>query len=151
MPRGIKRRAKAKTEWTSHHRAHLLTGYDHFGRAFGGREALDLDLARAAWEELREELLAEFIADRPFERPAAWWWFDAPEPRREATEREDNPDAENWVGSPAWWANHRERPEADALASRGCESFRAYLTRLGLLTPEELHLAKIERHRRANP
>ncbi|MCC6228523.1 MAG: hypothetical protein IT432_04775 [Phycisphaerales bacterium] len=62
---------------------------------------LDLDLARRAWEELRDELLPEFIREHPLTRPWAWWRFDAPEPR-----------------SPL-------EPE------------REYLTRLGLLSPEE--------------
>lgn len=155
MPRGIRRRAKARSEWTREQRQQLLTGFEHFGQGFGREGSIyrpfDLDLAREAWEELREELLSEFIRERPFARPWAWWLFDAPEPRREAAEGEDNPDAENWLGSPAWWANYRERPSADALASHGCESFRAYLTRLRLLTDSERAIARAERHRRANP
>ena len=46
MPRGIKRRAKAKMEWTREQRRQLLTGFEFFGQGFGrdgsGRRPLDL-------------------------------------------------------------------------------------------------------------
>ncbi|MGE3107322.1 MAG: hypothetical protein AB7G11_13990 [Phycisphaerales bacterium] len=154
MPRGVKRRAKTKFEWTREQRRQLLTGHEFFGTGFGRSidhptRPLDLDLARQAWTELRDELLPEFIREHPFSRPWGWWRFDAPEARREA-EEESGDDAGEWLGSPSWWATYRERTPGDH-PSRGCESFRAYLTRLGLLTPEELQLVKIERHRKANP
>lgn len=152
MPRGIKRRAKAKMEWTREQRQQLLTGFEFFGQGFGRdgseRRPLDLNLAREAWEELREELLPEFIASKPFARPWAWWVFDAPEPRREAVDGGSGDDAEAWLGSPAWWAGFHETPPGP---SRGCESFREYLARLDLLTLEERELIRRERHRRANP
>lgn len=152
MPRGIKRRAKAKMEWTREQRRQLLTGFEFFGQGFGrdgsDRRPLDLNLAREAWEELREELLPEFIREHPFSRPWAWWVFDAPEPRREAADGGSGDDAEAWLGSPAWWARFHGTPSCP---SRGCESFREYLTRLGLLTVEERELIRRERHRRANP
>lgn len=155
MPRGIKRRAKAKMEWTREQRRQLLTGFEFFGQGFGrdgsDRRPLDLNLAREAWEELRDELLPEFSRENPFSRPWAWWCFDAPEPRREAADGGSGDDAEAWLGSPAWWARFRETTSATSRASRGCESFREYLTRLDLLTVEERELIRRERHRRANP
>jgi hypothetical protein len=155
MPRGIKRRAKAKMEWTREQRRQLVDGHEHFGRGFGrwpGHPVrpLDLDLAREAWGELREELLPAFIREHPFSRPWAWWCFDAPEPRREA---EDGDDADPCTfGTPRWWAEYREGTPTQLLPpGQLCESQRAYLTRLGLLTDHERELIRRERHRRANP
>jgi len=45
---------------------------------------------REAWERHREALLAECAAERPARwRPAAWWKYEAPEPRNK-----DEPEAE---------------------------------------------------------
>ncbi len=40
----------------------------------------DDDELRAEWEQLRDELLPEFIAKNPGHRPWAWWRFSAPTP-----------------------------------------------------------------------
>ena len=40
------------------------------------------DELRKAWEENREELLADHVRKSPGTRPWSWWKFDAPEPRR---------------------------------------------------------------------
>ena len=37
---------------------------------------------RSAWEDRRGELLPEFIAENPGQRPWGWWQFDSPEPIR---------------------------------------------------------------------
>ncbi len=148
MPRGIKRRAKARFTWTTEQRKQLITGFEFFGNGFGREighptRPLDLTLARRAWEELGPELLDEFIQTTPFARPWAWWCFDAPEARGEAGEHEEGEDADAYIGSPAWWARNREGVNPAAfilLPSRGCESFRAYHTRLGLLTDAEREL-----------
>ena len=39
-------------------------------------------LARHCWEDLRDEVLADWIAERPGTRPYAWWKYDAPERRQ---------------------------------------------------------------------
>src|SRR5262249_38366366 len=87
MPRGVRRRAKARDDWTREQRRQLLDGHEFFGKGFGRpwsiHRPLDLDLARVAWNELRAEILDEFIANNPGHRPWAWWQFDAPEPRRQ--------------------------------------------------------------------
>lgn len=54
----------------------LLNGRDFFG-LLGSDEH-----ARPAWELLSSELMPEFIASHPGQRPWAWWQFDAPERRR---------------------------------------------------------------------
>jgi hypothetical protein len=155
MPRGIKRRPKTRVEWTREQRRQLADGHEHFRGGFGrwpGHPVrpLDLDLAREAWGELREELLPAFIREHPFSRPWAWWCFDAPEPRREA---EDGDGADPCAfGTPRWWAEYREgTPTASLPPGQLCESQRAYLVRLGLLTDHERELIRRERHRRANP
>ena len=33
---------------------------------------------RALWEQHRDEVLREWIRDRPGSRPSYWWQFDAP-------------------------------------------------------------------------
>jgi hypothetical protein len=62
---------------------HLLTGcnfFDGYGRPRGGPS--DDATWRAAWEDLREELLPKFIAKYPGHRPWAWWRYDSPPPHR---------------------------------------------------------------------
>lgn len=156
MPRGVRRKAKPRAEWSREQRRQLVTGFEHFGGGFGRwldspTRPLDLDLARQAWEELGPEILDEFIREHPHQRPWAWWCFDAPEPRREAKDGDD-PDPV-LVGTPGWWVKHREpRSSARSLPPPHlCESQRAYLTRLGLLTDHERELIRRERHRKANP
>jgi len=40
---------------------------------------------RRDWKENREALTKTWIAENPGTRPAGWWWFDAPGPRRKAS------------------------------------------------------------------
>lgn len=137
MPRGIRRRTKARTEWSTHHKTHLLTGHDFFGRGFGMRD-FDEDAARAAWQELSGELLAEHIAAKPFSRPWAWWRFDSPEPRRQVIDDDAAGvtafGPATWFGCPSMFSG--PRPEAMY------EDEKTYLTRLQLLTPHEVQLSK---------
>lgn len=154
MPRGVKRRAKAKVAWSAMQRRQLVTGQEYFRQGFGRSpdhpvRPLDLDAVRAAWGELGPEILDEFIAAHPYQRPWGWWVVDAPEARREA---EDGDDADPCLfGTPRWWAEHRDGPTSSLPPGQLCESQRAYLTRLGLLTDHERELIRRERHRRANP
>jgi hypothetical protein len=106
----VKRRAKLRRPgFEPQHRAQLLDGHDFFGDAYGDpsghrsrtRGPFDAAAAREDWEASREELLAYWLQDPalwerepdvsnfhqptpggPGSRPAAWWWFAAPEPRR---------------------------------------------------------------------
>jgi hypothetical protein len=155
MPRGIKRRPKVRTEWTLQQRRQLADGLEFFQGGFGrwpGHPVrpLDLDAVRTAWSELGPEILDEFVAAHPYQRPWGWWVAEAPEPRREA---EDGDDADPCIfGTPRWWAEYREGSPTQLLPpGQLCESQRAYLVRLGLLTVEERELIRRERHRRANP
>ena len=61
---------------------HILTG-----RAMIRVGATDLQddpaLWSAVWADCRDQLLPEFIASLPGNRPRVWWEFDAPEARDE--------------------------------------------------------------------
>ena len=85
MPR-FKRRAMIRREsaYTDAHVDQLRTGHDFTGHGFGHRHRGECDDAamREAWSELRDDILADWIAERPGSRPWAWWAFDATEPRR---------------------------------------------------------------------
>jgi hypothetical protein len=81
--RRASRRANAVTSESV--RLMLLTGvYFYFLDPAPAREDTPPsdDVLRAAWELLREELIAEHVAAEPGTRPWAWWRFDASEQRR---------------------------------------------------------------------
>lgn len=40
------------------------------------------DRLHEVWDELRDEVVAEWIRENPGTRPALWWKYDAPEPRQ---------------------------------------------------------------------
>ncbi len=40
------------------------------------------DKLKKAWEQYRNEVMADWIRQNPCSRPHGWWTFDAPEPRR---------------------------------------------------------------------
>jgi hypothetical protein len=119
------------------HRNHLKSGhsYEILGPTFGRDADFDREAARVAWGVLRPELMAESIAERPCERPAGWWWFEAPELRR----RVDG--GRHPCEDPA-----REMPVYRGIASicateddfrAAYESEAAHLLRLGQLLPAE--------------
>jgi hypothetical protein len=54
----------------------LLTGFDYLKNAFGEDDTFDDAAARAAWQEMREEIMAEWLKTRPLSRPWAWWRYE---------------------------------------------------------------------------
>jgi hypothetical protein len=89
------------------------------------------DELRAAWEDLRDELLPAFIAQHPGQRPWAWWAFEAPEPRRRiGPGPEPVGEEEMWLGMPRLY---RGLPPSLGMY----ESEADYLRRLDLLTAAE--------------
>ena len=44
--------------------------------------AASADRSRDLWRQHREPILTVWMAAHPGTRPAAWWWYDAPEPHR---------------------------------------------------------------------
>jgi hypothetical protein len=77
MPR-FSRKSRRRTGDDADRVERLLSGFYIERCPFGDDEAA----MRAEWNELRDSLLAKWIADRPGTRPWGWWAFDAPERRR---------------------------------------------------------------------
>jgi hypothetical protein len=89
MPRVSRRSKRRRAGYDQEHINHLLIGvYLCPGHGFATKprdhagDFTDWDAMRRAWLELRHELLPAFIAEHPFQRPYAWWVFEAPERRR---------------------------------------------------------------------
>ena len=163
MPRVKRKPHRRRRAWTDLHRLQLLHGPDFMGDAFGNDEAFDVDSARLAWSELRDELIAEWIAESPGSRPFGFWTFDAPEPMRRTGTMKFKPgigprsprrfdrDSREFIAEadfpPAerisYW--RRRHPTANAYALDSFdeayavyESETEYLERLGLLTDAEI-------------
>lgn len=135
----IKRRvARQRREGYSRgHREHLKSGhsFEILGPTFGRGDKFDREAARAAWDVLRAELMVEFVAEKPCRRPAAWWWFEAPELRR----RLDgglHPCEDPERNIPSYFGTPR-RYEVEDDFRAVYESEAAYLLRLGQLVPAE--------------
>jgi len=98
---------------------------------------------RDAWEDLRGDLLPEFIAKNPGQRPAAWWEFDAPE-RRRCVSGPHPHDAHDWGDCPKslWYGKPRTWQSLECSQAE-YESQVDYLARHGLLTPAERELMPI--------
>ena len=85
MPRVMRRPHRRRSTWGEGHIDQLLSGHgfsftDNFGDA--SRGTLDTEMVREAWSDLGEELLAQWIGERPCSRPWCWWYLDARERRR---------------------------------------------------------------------
>lgn len=107
-------------------RERLLSGCDF---EFLAGDPLDLDALREVYHANRAELIADHVAAAPRSRPWAWWRWDSPEPRRELRTGAAAIGRNRSYGIP----DHHDGPPA-----RGqYETEAEYLSRLGLLTPEE--------------
>lgn len=137
VQRKSRRRRRANNTGSAWIRERLTSGHDY---AFlEGRPEQDdqVDLA-AEWAKLREEILAEHIAQHPGSRPAGWWEFEAPEPRRQIGGGPSilKSDAPAWartlfLGMPACWGLE-QFADPPRFETQG-----QYLERLGLLRPGE--------------
>lgn len=105
----------------------LESGHD-FDALFDGPDLTEEEL-REAWEQLRETILADFIAKNPGRRPWAWWEYDAPEPRRQIAPGPKPVGDDRWFGMPRCY---RGVPPPEMY-----ESEADYLDRLELLTDQE--------------
>ncbi len=72
MPR-VRRKRVDVYEHSERTRIRLLTGSDLI---WWDGDELTEDELRAAWEELRDELIEEHIREFPGTRPWAWWAYD---------------------------------------------------------------------------
>ena len=84
---------------------------------------------KAAWWELRDELLSTWIEQHPGTRPYAWWRFESPELRRQMEPGPESIGPPDWFGCPS---SFRGMPHDGMFETEG-----EYLDRLGLLTPGE--------------
>ena len=117
MPRVKRRTKRRKTGYTEAQVDHLLTGHDMFGDGFGTdgpSGECNVDAMHAAWLDLRDKLLRQWIAEQPGTRPYAWWRFDAPEPRRRIDGKPhpfENPErrarVKRWKQEGFTWTAHR--------------------------------------------
>lgn len=132
-------------------RQHLFDGFSFIGEGYPDSDPTALERMRADWQRHRDELLAEWIASRPGERPFVWWLFDAPT-RRETIDGSVHPfdRPERQERCETWHSQHPEMRHPErfvelffgvpviAVEAARYESQRHYLTRLGLLTSDEL-------------
>lgn len=87
MPRVMRRLKFRRTDAAASRRVvfKLKKGVDFWfwDPSLGGMGSeLGDDILAPCWEELRDELLNEWIMERPGTRPWGWWRYDAPERRR---------------------------------------------------------------------
>jgi len=76
MPR-VKKRPKRRRQITADHRRALRTGH-----SFTSRFDANTGTMREVWQDLRGDILREWIRANSGSRPWAWWQFDAPERRK---------------------------------------------------------------------
>jgi hypothetical protein len=55
----------------------MATKWEAFALQYGPEGVVKLTL-RQAWEENREDVVAEWVKRKPGTRPSAWWKWDAP-------------------------------------------------------------------------
>ncbi len=149
MP-SIRRRTKARSNWTWLDYEAVASGHDFFGSFVTEDDWLD------AWKDMKENLLSAFVAQCPGQRPHCWWEFEAPERRRctDGAHLFENPEREAHLRRIAATlpAHDRERyfresnklwfgvPSCLCIKSdfgRTYESEPEYLDRLGLLEESE--------------
>jgi hypothetical protein len=147
MPR-VKRRAKRRRDYTKQEINLLTTGISlttRFGALHKG--LADMAAMREAWDDLRDELLPQWIESHPFSRPIGWLLFDATQPRI-AVVGEAALESLEWTRSHSDYRqhdffalNHRLGIEDNSRDSEAAfESEKQYLTRIGALTESELAL-----------
>ena len=97
----------------------------------------DIEL-RAAWDEVKDQILEENARDYPGTRPLHWWRFNAPEARRRlgGTGKPDH-GGDLKRGLPWFWTPDPQGVPIDPSDPPAFESEAAYLQRLDLLLPGE--------------
>ena len=147
MPR-VLRRVKRRREYTPNQIKFLTTGVSMSEPEWGmpHKGTARWPVIRAAWEELREQLLPAWIAEHPCSRPVAFWWFDAKEPRVRVAgeakiEAAEHAKTENHYMDGYYRSlNRRLGIVYTAADESDLESERQYLRRIGAMTEAELKL-----------
>ena len=114
--------------------------WDAFVFQFDGKEQT------AFWKANRKQILKDFIADHPGQRPYFWWMLDAPEPRKRvkgtAVEKEHHETMAYYYGVPSNDTFYELGIDKERIKEADFESELEYLKRLNLLTKEEKKLLK---------
>ena len=132
MPRRSKLRRRS-SGWTDSQRRILETGADYFD------ELPEADREQA-WRDLKNELMPQWLTERPGTRPWAWWMFDMPAGTRRQRIDGRHPHDDLHYDLPK--DLHFGCPQFLREGCRGgiYESQEAYLRRLSLLTAAELRV-----------
>lgn len=147
MPK-LKRRQKLKREYDAMEKRCFTDGIVltcYFSHPH--KNHVPIEEFKAAWNDLRDELLPQWIAEHPFTRPIGWLRFDVTEPRL-PVEGEQLRDALEWTRANCHYRQHyffginrRLGITDDSHSSEApFESEKQYLIRIGALTAEELAL-----------
>jgi hypothetical protein len=142
MPR-ITRRQKKRQALTPNQVKLLTTGVSMTDPRWGTWvKPRDRQAARAAWEENRSELLADWIRCHPCTRPVAFYQWDAVEPRqRIAGEQQPANESTDFRLSVGFGGLNARLGAEDTRGNEGdWETEKQYLARIGALTPAELAL-----------
>lgn len=78
-----------KTDWTKADRSHLKFGHPYLGQSRWSDPPTSQDLRemRRAWEDMGEEITAEYIRAHAGWRPAYWWLFKMEREKPEYSEQ----------------------------------------------------------------
>jgi hypothetical protein len=130
MPRRSKLRRRS-SGWSDLHIEILKSGHDFF-------DEFPKPDREQAWNELRKEILDEWLQNHPGTRPFAWWAFDMPKGtrRQRIDDRHPHDDPRYDLPKDLHFGCPRCLRECD-IGGR-YESQEAYLRRLSLLTAAEL-------------
>jgi hypothetical protein len=152
MPRITRRKKNRRAGYNKAQIAQLLHGVAVSpSSAFGAlhKGMADMNAMRAAWDELRDELIDEWVSQHPFSRPLGWLLFDATEPRIrvigeqriEAMEAAAKRNLGDGFRQCFFKSLNTRLGYEDTRGDEGAwESEEQYLTRIGALLPAELEL-----------
>ena len=147
MPRA-RRRANERREYDKVERRSFTDGITFTNRyAPLHRLRITKEEWRAAWDDLRDELVPEWIEAHPFSRPLGYWEVDADQPRLPVS-GEAAIEAREWMEAHQHyrqysflWLNRRLGITDDSRDEKApFESEKQYLIRLDLLTESEREL-----------
>jgi len=95
---------------------------------------------RRLWEQVRDQLVAEFIEAHPGCRPWAWWRFDAPPERRRRIRPADAMTPANFDWALAKGCGLPSEHHSVVIVDADFETQAEYLRRHNLLTSAEIEL-----------
>lgn len=144
----LRRRAKRRNELDRMEHRLLTTGVACTTRFGVPHRLRDRDGLQALWNELRDDLIDEWVSEHPFSRPFGWLLFDITKPRL-AVEGEAALESAEWFRTEDkdlrrcyfLGINRKLGIEDDSHDAKAAfESEKQYLIRIGALTETELAL-----------